>query len=192
MDTKYFVLRFFAQLLLIFVAIGAVFALFGVFYVLACFVGKFASIGSALLVFFGIWLLWKKPHEPLPKFAQVIFCIYAVCALITALLPDPQASLLAAHYCCAAGFLASVAVWREPTHWWGTSKNAWIITNLQLNEVRLLRKRGPLICHRPAETIIWIRLGNCTTNDVADLLRSRHADILAFDQDPSASFLTLG
>jgi hypothetical protein len=112
MDMKYFFSRFFAQLLLIFVAIGAMSVLFGFFYVLVCFVGKFASIGCALLIFFGIWLLWKKPNEPLPKFARVIFCVYAICALITALLPDPQASLLAGHYWCAASFLGSVAVWR--------------------------------------------------------------------------------
>ena len=39
--------------------------------------------------------------------------------------------------------------------------------------------------------VVWIRLGNCRTDDVADLLRSKHADILDFDQDSSASFLAL-
>jgi len=39
--------------------------------------------------------------------------------------------------------------------------------------------------------VIWIRLGNCSTAAVANLLRSRLADILAFEADPSASFLAL-
>jgi len=113
MDVKYFFSRFFVQLLLIVVAIAATIVLFGFFYMIVCFYGReVGSIGCALLIFFGIWLLWKKRNEPLPKFARAIFCVYAVCALITELLPDPQASLLAAHYWCAVGFLASVAVWR--------------------------------------------------------------------------------
>lgn len=39
--------------------------------------------------------------------------------------------------------------------------------------------------------VVWIRLGNCTTGQIASLLRARHADLLAFDQDPTASFLAL-
>ena len=30
--------------------------------------------------------------------------------------------------------------------------------------------------------VIWIRLGNCSTDDLARLLRPHHADLLAFDQ----------
>jgi predicted nuclease of predicted toxin-antitoxin system len=39
--------------------------------------------------------------------------------------------------------------------------------------------------------MVWIRLGNCTTAQVEALLRTRHADLLAFDQDANASFLAL-
>jgi len=39
--------------------------------------------------------------------------------------------------------------------------------------------------------VVWIRLGNCTTAQVEALLRTRHADLLAFDQDAEASFLAL-
>jgi predicted nuclease of predicted toxin-antitoxin system len=40
--------------------------------------------------------------------------------------------------------------------------------------------------------VIWIRLGNCTTDTVEALLRTRHPDVLAFEQDAAASFLALG
>ena len=39
--------------------------------------------------------------------------------------------------------------------------------------------RSMLRGHPPK--VIWIRLGNCTTAQVADLLRLRHADIQAFE-----------
>lgn len=39
--------------------------------------------------------------------------------------------------------------------------------------------------------VIWVRLGNCTTDEVEAVLRARHADILAFDADPAAALLVL-
>jgi predicted nuclease of predicted toxin-antitoxin system len=39
--------------------------------------------------------------------------------------------------------------------------------------------------------VIWVRLGKCTTAAVVSLLRSRLADIQAFEADPAASFLAL-
>jgi predicted nuclease of predicted toxin-antitoxin system len=39
--------------------------------------------------------------------------------------------------------------------------------------------------------VVWIRLGNCTTAHIDALLRTRQADLLAFDQDANASFLAL-
>ena len=39
--------------------------------------------------------------------------------------------------------------------------------------------------------IIWLRVGNNSTAAVAALLRTRRKEILAFDADPSASFLAL-
>jgi predicted nuclease of predicted toxin-antitoxin system len=39
--------------------------------------------------------------------------------------------------------------------------------------------------------VIWLRLGNCTTDDVERVLRSRHADIEAFEQDVAAALLVL-
>jgi predicted nuclease of predicted toxin-antitoxin system len=39
--------------------------------------------------------------------------------------------------------------------------------------------------------VIWIRLGNCSTADVATLLQMRLTEIEAFETDPHASFLAL-
>jgi predicted nuclease of predicted toxin-antitoxin system len=40
--------------------------------------------------------------------------------------------------------------------------------------------------------VIWLRLGNCSTDDVIRLLRRQHDDITAFLQHEEASFLALG
>ena len=39
--------------------------------------------------------------------------------------------------------------------------------------------------------VIWIQRGNCGTDGIAVLLRQRHADLLAFERDETASFLAL-
>ena len=39
--------------------------------------------------------------------------------------------------------------------------------------------------------VVWLRLGNCSTAVIVALLRSRWSDIVAFEADPSASFLAL-
>lgn len=39
--------------------------------------------------------------------------------------------------------------------------------------------------------VVWIQLGNCTTEDVARLLRTRGVEIAGFVKDPTASFLSL-
>ena len=39
--------------------------------------------------------------------------------------------------------------------------------------------------------VVWLRVGNCSTRQVADLLRSRKADIEAFADDDSSTFLAL-
>ncbi len=39
--------------------------------------------------------------------------------------------------------------------------------------------------------VIWIRRGNCSTNEIEAIIRSHHDDLLAFDQDESAAFLAL-
>ena len=37
--------------------------------------------------------------------------------------------------------------------------------------------------------VIWLRIGNSTVNDTADLLRSQYIRIRRFNDDPAASFL---
>jgi predicted nuclease of predicted toxin-antitoxin system len=49
--------------------------------------------------------------------------------------------------------------------------------------------RALLLGHPPK--VVWIRTGNCPTSTIASLLRSRHADLLAFESDPTAAFLAL-
>jgi predicted nuclease of predicted toxin-antitoxin system len=39
---------------------------------------------------------------------------------------------------------------------------------------------------------LWIRLGNCRTADVANLLRARYQDIVRFDAQDEATVLELG
>lgn len=43
----------------------------------------------------------------------------------------------------------------------------------------------------PPPKVVWIRLGNCATEQVALLLRVRHAELLAFERDEAASFIAL-
>jgi predicted nuclease of predicted toxin-antitoxin system len=43
----------------------------------------------------------------------------------------------------------------------------------------------------PPPKVVWLRLGNCTSAAIVALLQSRQADLLAFEADPSASFLAL-
>ena len=39
---------------------------------------------------------------------------------------------------------------------------------------------------------VWIRLGNCTTDDITQLLRRRHEDIIRFNEQNEATVLELG
>jgi predicted nuclease of predicted toxin-antitoxin system len=45
--------------------------------------------------------------------------------------------------------------------------------------------------HGAPPKVIWVRLGNCTTRDVEDLLRTRSEAIVSFGGDPEAAFLVL-
>ena len=51
------------------------------------------------------------------------------------------------------------------------------------------QQRAMLLGHPPK--VVWVRLRNCSTADVADLLRTHRTDLFAFDSDPTASFLAL-
>lgn len=50
-------------------------------------------------------------------------------------------------------------------------------------------QRSILLGHPPK--VVWIRLGNCKTSDVTDLLLSSHRIILAFNADIEKSILPI-
>ena len=51
-------------------------------------------------------------------------------------------------------------------------------------------ERSFLLGHPPK--VIWIRRGNCSTDEVAAILRDHHAEVLVFERDEAGSFLALG
>jgi predicted nuclease of predicted toxin-antitoxin system len=69
--------------------------------------------------------------------------------------------------------------------WAYAATNGFVIASKDTD----FQQRALLYGHPPK--VIWVRLGNCTTAAVATLLRSRLADIQAFEADPVASFLAL-
>lgn len=52
-----------------------------------------------------------------------------------------------------------------------------------------MHQRSFVYGHPPK--VVWVRMGNCSTADVADLLRGHFGAIEAFDSDSDASFLAL-
>lgn len=48
------------------------------------------------------------------------------------------------------------------------------------------------ILHGAPPKVIWIGLGNCATDEVVRLLRTRHGEISQFLEHPEATFLGLG
>ena len=39
--------------------------------------------------------------------------------------------------------------------------------------------------------VVWIRRGNCSTDEIESVLREHEADLRAFEHDPDAAFLVL-
>jgi predicted nuclease of predicted toxin-antitoxin system len=58
-----------------------------------------------------------------------------------------------------------------------------VTKDADFSELSLLRGCPP--------KVIWLRIGNCTTDQITALLRSYQATILAFAADPEAGTLTL-
>lgn len=44
----------------------------------------------------------------------------------------------------------------------------------------------------PPPKVVWIRRGNCSTAEIEEILRTRQADLLAFELDEHGAFLVLG
>lgn len=47
-----------------------------------------------------------------------------------------------------------------------------------------------LLCGFPPK-VIWIRRGNCSTNQIEEILRSHNEDIIQFNENPALGVLTL-
>jgi predicted nuclease of predicted toxin-antitoxin system len=45
--------------------------------------------------------------------------------------------------------------------------------------------------HGHPPKVVWLRVGNCSTDEVAEVLRRHAAALQAFDADPDASFLVV-
>ena len=73
----------------------------------------------------------------------------------------------------------------DPLVWEFAAKQEFVIVSKETD----FQQRAVLLGHPPK--VVWIRLGNCSTEDVLDLIRSRQTELLAFDADPAASFLAL-
>ncbi len=43
----------------------------------------------------------------------------------------------------------------------------------------------------PPPKVVWIQRGNCSTRDIEDLLRARHADLVTFAADAAAALFIL-
>lgn len=43
----------------------------------------------------------------------------------------------------------------------------------------------------PPPKVVWIQIGNCSTDEIVDLLRRHRGDLEDFDADPQAAFLVL-
>ena len=48
------------------------------------------------------------------------------------------------------------------------------------------------VMHGAPPKVVWLRLGNCTPQDIVDLLRNRVEDIEPFTTQDEAAFLELG
>jgi predicted nuclease of predicted toxin-antitoxin system len=60
---------------------------------------------------------------------------------------------------------------------------ALVTKDADFNDLSVLRGSPP--------KVLWLRLGNCTTNDIEQTLRRAHPEIVAFLGDPTLSILEL-
>ena len=69
--------------------------------------------------------------------------------------------------------------------WEYAAKQGFVIVSKDTD----FQQRAVLLGYPPK--VVWVRLGNCSTTEVLDVLRTRQTDLEAFDVDPNASFLAL-
>lgn len=74
----------------------------------------------------------------------------------------------------------------DETVWRHAAAYGFVLVTKDEDFQRLSVVRGP------PPKVVWIRLGNCATADVARLLRLRHDDVARFVAHEDAAFLALG
>lgn len=73
----------------------------------------------------------------------------------------------------------------DPLVWAHAAANGFVVVSKDTD----FQQRALLRGHPPK--VVWVRLGNCPTAAVVNLLRTRLVELLAFEADPVASFLAL-
>ena len=73
----------------------------------------------------------------------------------------------------------------DPIVWHYARENDLIIVSKDSD----LHQRSFVLGHPPK--LVWVRLGNCSTFEVEELLRRNFASVNDFDNDAEASFLVL-
>ena len=69
--------------------------------------------------------------------------------------------------------------------WDYAAQNGYVIVSKDSD----FHQKSFLYGHPPK--VIWLRLGNCSTNTIVSLLRTYHDAILKFEQSETTSFFTL-
>jgi predicted nuclease of predicted toxin-antitoxin system len=104
--------------------------------------------------------------EPLPE---------DLCALLADILPDSLPIRLLGH-----GGARDTVVWDL------ARQHGCLLVSKDEDFHRLA------ILHGAPPKSVWIRLGNCSTDDIAQLLRRRQTDVIRFSEDDEATVLELG
>lgn len=81
--------------------------------------------------------------------------------------------------------LVGLASAPDPAVWAYALKSGYAI----VSEDSDFQQRALVFGHPPK--VVWLRLGNCSTAAVAELLRNRRADLVLFESDPETTFLAL-
>ncbi|PYN56525.1 MAG: hypothetical protein DMD92_15630 [Candidatus Rokuibacteriota bacterium] len=74
----------------------------------------------------------------------------------------------------------------DQTVWQYAGQHRFVIVSKDAD----FHERSFVLGHPPK--VVWIRRGNCSTDEIATLLSDHHADLLALDLDAAASFLAIG
>jgi len=97
-----------------------------------------------------------------------------LCELLADIFPGSLHVRLLGH-----GGAGDVAVWELAA----THSCLVVSKDEDFNRLAILRGAPP--------KFVWIRRGNCPTNEIAALLRERHEDIIRFDEQEDATVLEL-